>query len=72
MPNEIVTEDGYLLVNTFSGSNGVWVLIGTESTSDKRGSAKECIDEFKNEALGKYKKIVRSDLYDMAEDKKIY
>ena len=62
--NNIIKANGEYLTNTFTGDNGTWLLVGTESKSSK---PMECKDEFRNVTTGKRITVPRLSVYNMAE-----
>jgi len=81
MPNNIIShQDGSYLSTTFTGSNGGWKLIESESTGDSAYSkypldwrltqVAKTLDTFTN-GKGLYITKTRLEIYKWAEDKKI-
>jgi len=65
--NSILTPQGEYLKTTFTGSNGDWMLVESESAGSK---ATSCKDTFTN-GKGLYITKTRLEIYRWAEDRKI-
>ncbi|WP_316743748.1 hypothetical protein [Pedobacter antarcticus] len=62
--NKIIKQTGEYLSNKFTGENGTWELVATESNNSK---AIDCIDEFKNIKTGQRLTTSREKVLLMAE-----
>lgn len=82
MPNQIIDNDGAYLSTTFSGANGTWLLVGSESSGDSAYSKKpiswmatsvaQTIDEFKNTSSGERMTTTRIKVYKAAQSGAIH
>lgn len=71
MRNKLIDQHGAYKENGFTGVNGAWVIIQSESTSDARGSVMQTLDTFKSEK-GEYKTMKRSQVDELFELGKIW
>lgn len=68
---ELITPQGEYLSITFKGSNGSWLLVGSESTSDKKNTILDTLDTF-TDGKGNHLTVKRSQIRSMFQDKKIW
>lgn len=67
--NKIITLKGEYLANSFTGSNGTWNLVGTES-DPVSNKPLDALDTFKNRK-GELNTVKRSIVLKLAEEGKI-
>jgi len=82
MPNQIINEQGMYTSLQFTGSNGTWVLVGSESSGDSEYSKTEkkwyessigkTIDTFRNTKTGERLETTRMKVYKSAESGTIF
>jgi len=82
MPNQIIDQSGSYTATQFTGSNGTWILVGSQSSGDSEYSRKPInwkqtsvggtVDEFKNKATGEYMSTTRLKVYQAAEAGSIF
>lgn len=68
---ELITHQGEYLSTTFKGANGSWLLVGSDSTSDKKNTVLETLDTF-TDGKGNHLTVKRSQIRSMFQDKKIW
>lgn len=68
---ELITRQGEYLSTTFKGANGSWLLVGSESTSDKKNTILDTLDTF-TDGKGNHLTVKRSQIRSMFQDKKIW
>lgn len=62
--NNILKPNGEYITTSFTGANGTWQLVGTESRGN---TPMQCKDEFRNISTGKRMTVTRLSVYSMAE-----
>lgn len=82
MPNKIIDQTGAYLSEYFTGDNGTWRLVGSESSGDTEYSKKpkqwyestiaSTIDEFVNIKTGERIETTRIKVYNKAESGAIF
>lgn len=70
MRNNLIDERGAYKKTSFTGSNGTWNLISSESSGDQKGSVMNTIDTFKSDK-GDIKSLSRKEVDALYESGKI-